>query len=56
MNKKRIEDEMEVKNEDTYDSEEVNERYTYFATLQSWLKDYTHFINSKYASIEEYIK
>ena len=36
--------------------DEVNERYTYFATLQSWLKDYTHFINTKYSQIEDYVK
>ena len=57
MNKKRIDSEMaEPEGEDAFDAEEVNERYTYFAELQSWLKDYTHFINSKHADIDDYVR
>ena len=35
---------------------DVAERYTYFATMQSWLKDYTNFINTKFNEIEAYVK
>ena len=38
------------------DTEDLEARYTYFAILQSWLKDYTSFVNSKYGEIEGYVE
>ena len=55
-NKERIDAELGKETQDEVNMDEVNERYTYFATLQSWLKDYTHFINTKYTQIEDYVK
>ena len=38
-----------------HDRTELEDRYTYFAEMQSWLKDYTSFVNSKYNEIEKYV-